>query len=197
MVDLAIGEVLLPLRALLLVSSLGQLPVGAILSHVAWQSTLETGAKRLTSLRGGILLGLSYRMRNLLYILPRLLHNWMNCMLLQAKHGIPKMLHLKVGTLHQELRTLVLELRMWNLHRCTMWERGSEKLIGLWEAGLSVASGMLAWKTHLKSAILLHFLQLVPNDDSLVNQMQKIWVVDVEQLKLDLVLETLEKCVAT
>jgi hypothetical protein len=63
--------------------------------------------------------------------------------------------------------------------------------------GLSVASRILAWKTYLTPAILLHFLQLVPNDDSLVNQMQKIWVVDVEQLKLDLVLETLEKCVAT
>jgi hypothetical protein len=35
MVDLAIGELLLPLRALLLVSSLGWLPVGEILSHVA------------------------------------------------------------------------------------------------------------------------------------------------------------------
>jgi hypothetical protein len=43
--------------------------------------------------------------------------------------------------------------------------------------------------------ILLHFLQLILNDDVLVNQMLKIWVVSVEQLKLDLILETLEKCV--
>jgi hypothetical protein len=88
MVDLAIGEVQLPLRALLLISSLGWLPVGAILSHVAWQSTLKTGAKWLTPLRGGTLLGLSYWMGNLRHILPRLLHNWMNCLLLRAKHGI-------------------------------------------------------------------------------------------------------------
>jgi hypothetical protein len=60
MVDLAVGEVLLSLRALLLISSLGWLAVGAILSHVAWQSTLEIGTKSLTSKRGDILLGLCY-----------------------------------------------------------------------------------------------------------------------------------------
>jgi hypothetical protein len=35
MVNLVIGEILLPLRALLLIGSLVQLPGGAILSHVA------------------------------------------------------------------------------------------------------------------------------------------------------------------
>jgi hypothetical protein len=75
MVNLAIGEILLPLRTLLLIGSLIRLPGGTILSHVAWQSTLETRAKSLTSLRGGILLVLGCRTRNLLYILPRLLHN--------------------------------------------------------------------------------------------------------------------------
>jgi hypothetical protein len=34
-VDLSIGEVLLPLRTLLLISSLGVLPIGTVLSHVA------------------------------------------------------------------------------------------------------------------------------------------------------------------
>jgi hypothetical protein len=42
-------------------------------------------------------------------------------------------------------------------------------------------------------AILFHFFQLVLDDDSLVNQMLKIWVVGVEQLELDLVIESLEK----
>jgi hypothetical protein len=60
---------------------------------------------------------------------------------------------------------------------------------------LGVASGMLAWKTHLMLAILLHFLQLILDDDGLVNQVLKIWVVGVEQLELVLILETLEKCV--
>jgi hypothetical protein len=44
-------------------------------------------------------------------------------------------------------------------------------------------------------AILLHFLQLILDDDGLVNQVLKIWVVGVEQLELVLILETLEKCV--
>jgi hypothetical protein len=52
---------------------------------------------------------------------------------------------------------------------------------------------MLAQKTHLALTILLHFLQLILNDDGLINQMLKIGVVSVEQLKLDLVLETLEE----
>jgi hypothetical protein len=75
MVILAVGEILLPLRMLLLINSLVRLPRGTILSHVAWQSTLETCAKSLTSLRGNILLVLGYRMRNLMYILPKLLYN--------------------------------------------------------------------------------------------------------------------------
>jgi hypothetical protein len=52
---------------------------------------------------------------------------------------------------------------------------------------------MPAQKTYLMLVILLHFLQLVHNDDGLVKQMLKIWAVSVEQLKLDLILETLQK----
>jgi hypothetical protein len=52
---------------------------------------------------------------------------------------------------------------------------------------------MLARKNHLAFAILLYLFQLILDDDGLVNQMLKIWVVSVEQLKLDLVIETLEK----
>jgi hypothetical protein len=96
-------------------------------------------------------------MRTLQHILPSLLHNWMNYFLLAMEHGISGMLRLKVGMLHLKLRMLVLELRTRNLHRCTIWERGYDKLTGLREAGLSVASKMLARKTHLALAILLHF----------------------------------------
>jgi hypothetical protein len=80
MVNLAVGEILLPLRAL--IGSLVRLRCGTILRHVAWQSTHETHAKSLASLRGGILLVLGCQTRNMLYILPRLLHNWMSCLLL-------------------------------------------------------------------------------------------------------------------
>jgi hypothetical protein len=82
MVNLAVGQIWLPMQALLQIGSLVRLPGGTILSHVAWQSTLETCTKSLTSLRGGILLVLGYRMRNMLYILPSLLHNWTSYLLL-------------------------------------------------------------------------------------------------------------------
>jgi hypothetical protein len=59
MVNHAVGEILLHLWALLWIGSLVWLPGGTILSHVAWQSTLERCTKSLTSLRGCILLVLA------------------------------------------------------------------------------------------------------------------------------------------
>jgi hypothetical protein len=50
------------------------------------------------------------QMRNLLCILPRLLHNWMSYQLLGMQHWIPGTLCVKVRTLHLELGTLVLKL---------------------------------------------------------------------------------------
>jgi hypothetical protein len=52
---------------------------------------------------------------------------------------------------------------------------------------------MLAQKNNLAFAILLHLFQLILDDDGLVNQMLKIWLIGVVQLKLDLIIETLEK----
>jgi hypothetical protein len=63
----------------------------------------------------------------------------------------------------------------------------------LWEAGFSVASRVLTAKIHLSLAIFLHLFQLILDDDGLINQMLKIWVFDIEQLKLDLIFENLEK----
>jgi hypothetical protein len=130
MVNIAIGEILLPLRTLLRIGSMIRLPGGTILSHVACQSTFETRTKCLTYL-GGILLVPGYHMRNLLYIVPRLLHSWTSCLLLGTEHWISKMPRLKVGALHRELGMLVLELQMQNMHRCMTQERGSNKLIRL------------------------------------------------------------------
>jgi hypothetical protein len=52
---------------------------------------------------------------------------------------------------------------------------------------------MLAQKNNLAFAILLHLFQLILDDDGLVNQMLKIWLIGVVQPKLDLIIETLEK----
>jgi hypothetical protein len=131
MINLAIGEILLPLQTLLLTSPLIRLPGGIILSHVAWQSTLETHTKSLTSLRGDILLVRGCLTRKLLYTLSRPLHNWSSCLLLGTEDLIPGTLRLKVGKLHQELGTLVLELWTQNLHRCTTQKWGFDKLVRL------------------------------------------------------------------
>jgi hypothetical protein len=111
------------------------------------------------------------------------------------EHWISRMMYLKVGMLHRELGMLVLKLQAWDLHRCTTRERGSDKLTGMQKVGPSVASRMLVRKPHLTFAVLLHLFQLVLDDDGIVNQMLKIWVVCGEQLELDLVIEFLEKCI--
>jgi hypothetical protein len=56
MINLVIGEILLPMRTLLLTGFLVRLPGGTFLNHVAWHSTFETRIKSLTSLWGYILL---------------------------------------------------------------------------------------------------------------------------------------------
>jgi hypothetical protein len=65
MINHAIGEILLPLWSRLLICSLIRLPGGMVLSHVVWQSTLETRTKSLTAFWGGILLVRSCEMRGL------------------------------------------------------------------------------------------------------------------------------------
>jgi hypothetical protein len=52
---------------------------------------------------------------------------------------------------------------------------------------------MLTKKNHLVFAIPFYLFKLILDDDGLVNQMLEIWVVYVEQLKLDLIFETLGK----
>jgi hypothetical protein len=103
------------------------------------------------------------------------------------------MVVLKFGMMHQKLGMLVIKLWARDWHRGTTREPSSGKLTGLWKAGPSVDSGMLAQKHHLVFDILFHFFQLILDDDGLVNQMLKIWVVSFEQLELDLIIETLEK----
>jgi hypothetical protein len=147
-INLAIGEILQPFRTLLLTGSLVWLLGSTVLGHVASQYTFETHTKSLTSLRSGILLVWGCQMRNLLHILPGLLHNWMSCLLLGMGHWKSRMLCLRDGMLHWELGTLILKLWARDLHQCTTHKRGPDKLTGLWKAGPSVACNT-------------HFLQII------------------------------------
>jgi hypothetical protein len=70
-------------------------------------------------------------MRNLLYILPGLLHNWMSNLLFGMEQRKTGMLHLKLVMLHQELGTRILKLQTWDLHQRTTQKRGFNKLTRL------------------------------------------------------------------
>jgi hypothetical protein len=52
---------------------------------------------------------------------------------------------------------------------------------------------VLVGKNHLVLAIFLHLIQIILDDDGLINQMLEFSVVGVEQLKLDVIIESLEK----
>jgi hypothetical protein len=70
-------------------------------------------------------------MRGLLNILPGLLHDRIDCLLLSVGYWKTGTLRLKIGTLHQELGTLILELWMRALHRWATHECGSKELTRL------------------------------------------------------------------
>jgi hypothetical protein len=61
--------------------------------------------------------------------------------------------------------------------------------------GPRAASKILTQKNYVAFAILFHFFQLILDDEGLVNQMLKIWVIGVEKLELDLIIETFKKCI--
>jgi hypothetical protein len=59
--------------------------------------------------------------------------------------------------------------------------------------GLVLLPECWSGKNHLVLAIFLHLIQIILDDDGLINQMLEFSVVGVEQLKLDVIIESLEK----
>jgi hypothetical protein len=56
-----------------------------------------------------------------------------------------------------------------------------------------VTSRMLAWEKNLPLVVPPHYHQLIFYDDGLIDQMLKFFIVGVEQLKLFVVIESIEK----
>jgi hypothetical protein len=130
-IDLAIGKILLPLRTLLLTGSLVLLPVRTVPGHVAWQSTLESMHHKLDLPEEQHSAGARLPTEK-----PPAQSAWVATQLdklpaIGDGHSKCRMLCQKVGVLHQELGTLTLKLRAWDLHHCMARKRGSDKLTGL------------------------------------------------------------------
>jgi hypothetical protein len=86
-----------------------------------------------------------------------------------------------LGTLHLHRYLRLVHLR---------W---LEKLVRLWEARPNVASRGLSMEWHLPFAILLHFLEFTFNNNSLVDHVLEIGVVNVEQLELNIIVQSFQK----
>jgi hypothetical protein len=58
-----------------------------------------------------------------------------------------------------------------------------------------VASRRLSLKWHFMLVILLHLFKLVLHNDSLVDHPLEIFIVSVEKLKLNLIIESIQECI--
>jgi hypothetical protein len=85
-------------------------------------------------------------------------------------------LHLKLGALY--------------LHQHLWW---LEKLVRLWEAKPNVAPRGLPREWHLPFAILVHFLEFAFNNNDLVDHVLEIGIVGVEQLELNIIVQSLQE----
>jgi hypothetical protein len=97
-------------------------------------------------------------------------------------------LHLELWLLHLKLRALHLHWHLWPVHLQCL-----EEMVRLREAGPNVASGGLSKEWHLPLAILLHFHDFVFNNNGLVDHVLEVCVVCVEQLELNVIIQSIQE----
>jgi hypothetical protein len=79
----------------------------------------------------------------------------------------------------------------WHLRLVHLW--WLEELVRLREVRPNVASRGLSMEWHLPLAILLHLLDLVFNNNGLANHMLEVYVVCVEQLELNVIIQSIQE----
>jgi hypothetical protein len=75
----------------------------------------------------------------------------------------------------------------WHLQSVHVW--WLEELVRLREVRPNVASGGLSMEWHLPLTILLHLLDLVFNNNGLVDHVLEVYVIRVEQLELNIIIQ--------
>jgi hypothetical protein len=97
-------------------------------------------------------------------------------------------LHQELLSLHQKLGALYLHWHLWPIHL-----RRLEELVRLREVVPNIVFKGLSMEWHLPLAIILHFLDFIFNNDGLVDHMLEIHVVGVEQLELNIIIQSIHK----
>jgi hypothetical protein len=160
-----------------------------IATQMASQPTLETSSTGTVSLRWCTVRDWGIGARALLYALARwLLPIGSRWLLLRPLRLEARTLGLKVRPLH---RKLIARHLYW--HRRPVHLEWLKKLVRLREARPNITPGGLSREWHFPLVILLHFSNLVFNDNGLVDHVLEVSVVSVEQLELNVIIQpTLE-----
>jgi hypothetical protein len=98
------------------------------------------------------------------------------------------MLGLKVRPLRRKLRARHLYYHWWPVHLERL-----EKMVRLREARPNITPRGLSREWHFPLAIPFHFPDLVLNDNGLVNHVLEVNVVSVEQLELNVTIQSTQE----
>jgi hypothetical protein len=189
MINPAMHEILLPLQLHLISCSSSGRPGGTLPRKMASQTTHETSSTSTVSLGWCTVRGWGIRAGALLHVLVRwLLPVGSRWLLLRPLHLEAQTLGLKVQSLHQNLRAMHLYWHRWPVH--LEW---LEKLVRLREARPNITSRGLSREWHFPLAILLHFPDLIFNDNDLVDHVLEVGVVSVEQLELNVIIQSIQE----
>jgi hypothetical protein len=189
MIDPAMREILLPLRLHLVSYSRSGRPGGTLPHKMASQTTLETSSTSTVSLSWCTMRGWGVRAGALLHALARwLLPVGSRWLLLRPLHLEAQTLGLKVRSLHRNLRARHLYWHRWPVH--LEWLK---KLVRLREARPNITSRGLSREWHFPFAILLNFSDLIFNDNGLVDHVLEVSVVGVEQLELNVIIQSIQE----
>jgi hypothetical protein len=191
MIDPATHEILLPLRLHLLSCSRSGRPGGTLPRKMAGQPTLETSSTSTVALRWCIVRGWGIGAG----ALPHALARWLppigsRWLLLRSLHLEAQTLGLKVWPLRRKLRAGHLYWHWLPVH--LEW---LEKLVRLREVRPNITPRGLSREWHFPLAILLHFSDLVFNNNGLVDHMLEVGIVGVEQLELNIIIEPTQELV--
>jgi hypothetical protein len=189
MIDPTMHEILLPLRLHLISwSNSGRLD-GTLPRKMASQTTPETSSTSTVSLGWCTVRGWDIKAGALLHVLARwLLPVGSRWLLLRPLHLKARTLGLNVQSLRRKLRARHLYWHRWPVH--LEW---LEKLVRLREARPNITSRGLSREWHFPLAILLHFSDLIFNDNGLVDHVLEVGVVGVEQLELNVIIQSIQE----
>jgi hypothetical protein len=189
MIDPAMHEILLPLWFRLISYSSSGRPGGTLPRKMTSQTTLDTSSTSTVALRWCTVRGWGIGAGALLHALARwLLPVGSRRLLLRPLRLEARTLGLKIRPLHRKLRAGHLYWHRWPVH--LEW---LEKQVRLREARPNITPRGLSREWHFPLAILLHFSDLVFNDNGLVNHVLKVGVVSVEQLELNVIIQPVQE----